>query len=58
MGSMETYVILSVLGWFYSNALLSVPAADHLVSPVPRQATPTMPPPREVAPPRMGLFGA
>ncbi|KAF9652258.1 hypothetical protein BDM02DRAFT_3109229 [Thelephora ganbajun] len=30
---------------------------DHLVSPVPRQATPSMPPPREVVPPRMGLFG-
>jgi len=29
---------------------------DHLVSPIPRQATPTMPP-REVPPPRMGLFG-
>lgn len=40
-------------------ATFSVPAADHLVSPVPRQATPNMPSPREVAPPpRMGLFGA
>jgi len=30
---------------------------DPILSPAPRQATPTLAPPREVAPPRMGLFG-